>query len=97
MKIKSARELFLMWLTLSVIWVGAVAFQTWREIPRDDWVQSEANEPNGDQYDVPAGIFHPIVRVIVARAAWLAFIPPIGVLGCGLACLLTFRSLRRRK
>jgi hypothetical protein len=34
---KGALGLFRLWLILSVLWIAAVAFQTWRDIPRDDW------------------------------------------------------------
>jgi len=94
---QGVRGLLRLWLILSLIWIGGVAFQTWRDIPRDDWVQSDVNEPNDDQYGVPVGIFDQIVRLVIGRGAKLAFIPPIIVLACGLAYICALRSFPPRK
>ena len=83
MAIQVVRKLFRLWLVLSLVWVGGVAFQTWRDIPRDDWV--------------PAGIFHPIIRVFIEHGVKLAFIPPGIILASGFVFIWAFRRFRRPK
>jgi hypothetical protein len=93
MAIHVAHRFFRLWLVLSVLWIAAVAFQTWRDIPRDDWVRVDLSQPSEDQIAVPVGIFHPVALVIIERGVKLAFIPPIAVLMCGV-CVWAFRRLR---
>lgn len=80
MAIQVVRKLFRLWLVLSLVWIGGVAFQTWRDIPRDDWV--------------PAGIFHPIIRVFIEHGMKLAFIPPGIILASGFVFIWAFRRFR---
>jgi hypothetical protein len=71
MAIQAARGFFRLWLVLSILWVAAVAFQTWRDIPRDDWVLVDLSRPSDDQIAVPAGIFHPVALVVPAKCLLL--------------------------
>jgi hypothetical protein len=99
----TARDLFLLWLAISAIWIIVVAFHTWNDIPRDDWVS--VPEHNADQLanadDVLrpiTGIFgNPIARVIVMDNIGLAFLPPIITLACGASLIWSFREFPRRR
>jgi hypothetical protein len=93
MAIQVARGFFRLWLVLSILWVAAVAFQTWRDIPRDDWVLVDLSRPSDDQIAVPAGIFHPVALVVIERGVKLAFIPPFVVLMCGICIWGLSRAL----
>lgn len=95
MAIRVTRRLFRLWLVLSLLWIGAVAFQAWRDIPRDDWTRPDLSQQSDVAIETPAGIFHPVAVLVIEHGARLAFIPPIVVLACGV-CLWAFRRIRER-
>jgi hypothetical protein len=89
------RRSFYLWLLLSLLWIAAVAFQTWRDIPRDDWVRPDLSQQSDDVIAAPVGIFHPAATLVIERGAKLAFIPPVVVLACGV-CVWAFREFRKK-
>jgi hypothetical protein len=97
MAIQVVRKLFRLWLVLSLVWIGGVAFQTWRDIPRDDWVRTDVNELSDTEIAVPLGIFHPIARVFIEHGVKLALIPPTIVLASGFVFIWAFRRFRPPK
>jgi hypothetical protein len=86
-----------------VVWIVVVAFQTWRDIPQDDWVS--VSEPTASQLTDAevvlkpiVGIFdNPVARVVILDGIKLAFIPPILALACGSAYVWAFRKFPRKK
>ena len=92
-----ARKLFRLWLVLSLVWMGGVAIQTWRDIPRDDWVRTDINELSGAEIAAPVGMFHPIARVFIEHGVKLAFIPPTIVLASGFVFIWAVRRFRQPK
>jgi hypothetical protein len=95
MAIHVTRRFFRLWLVLSLLWIAGVAFQTWRDIPRDDWARPDLIQQSDDVIEVPLGMFHPVAVLVIERGAKLAFIPPIVILACGI-CLWSFLGLRAR-
>jgi hypothetical protein len=91
MAIHVTRRFFRLWFVLSMLWIAAVAFQTWRDIPRDDWARPDLSQQSDDVIAVPVGIFHPVAVLVIERGAKLAFIPPIVVLAFGV-CVWAFRE-----
>lgn len=92
-----ARNLFRLWLVLSLVWIGGVAFQTWRDVPRDDWVRTDINELSGAEIAPPVGIFHPLARVFVEHGVKVALIPPSIVLVSGFVFIWAAKRFRHPK
>ena len=84
---------FLPWLIISAIWFGVVGYQTWRDIPRDDWL----SEPSASQLSDAVNLlmFNPVARAVVVDSMVLALVPPILVLTCGWALIWTVQEFRR--
>jgi hypothetical protein len=95
MAIQVTPRFFRLWLVLSLLWIAVVAFGTWRDIPRDDWVRPDLSQQNDDVIEAPVGMFHPVAVLVIERGVKLAFIPPVVVLACGV-CLWAFRRIRER-
>jgi hypothetical protein len=95
------RDLFWAWLATSMIWAVAVAIQTWRDIPRDDWVSvskpfaSQLSDADAVLRPVTGIIDNPIARAIVVDGIRLAFVPPILALACGSALIWALREFPR--
>jgi hypothetical protein len=83
------RRFFRLWLAVSLLWIAAVAFDMWRDIPRDDWSRPVLTQQSGDLIEAPVGLFHPVAVLVIEHGANLAFIPPIVVLACGV-CVWAF-------
>ncbi|MGA9037008.1 MAG: hypothetical protein WB505_15490, partial [Pseudolabrys sp.] len=72
---------FLPWLIISAIWFGVVGYQTWRDIPRDDWLSEPSTSQLSDAVNLL--MFNPVARAVVVDSMVLALVPPILVLACG--------------
>ena len=84
---------FLPWLIISAIWFGVVGYQTWRDIPRDDWLSEPSTSQLSDAVNLL--MFNPVARAVVVDSMVLALVPPILVLACGWALIRTVQELRR--
>ena len=71
------RGLFLPWLAISVMWICVVGYQTWRDIPRDDWLFDSTNQLSDA---INLLLYNPVARAIVIDSIVLALAPPILVL-----------------
>jgi hypothetical protein len=82
-------------------WVIAVAVQTWRDIPRDDWVSvskpfaSQLSDADVILRPVTGIIDNPIARAVVVDGVRLAFVPPMVALACGSALIWALREFPR--
>jgi hypothetical protein len=89
------RDLFWLWLAISAVWILVIAFQTWRDLPHDDWViESPASQTGDAETARPiTGIFdNPVARAVTVNGVELALIPPILALVCGSAFIWAFRQ-----
>ena len=84
---------FLPWLIISAIWFGVVGYQTWRDIPRDDWLSEPSTSQLSDAVNLL--MFNPVARAVVVDSMVLALVPPILVLACGWALIRTVQEFRR--
>jgi ABC-type Fe3+ transport system permease subunit len=86
---------FLPWLIVSAIWFGVIGYQTWHDMPLDDWL----SEPSGSQLSdaVNLVLYSPVARAVVVHSIVLAVIPSILVLACGWAVIWAVRESRRRR
>jgi hypothetical protein len=86
---------FLPWLIISAIWFGAVGYQTWHDVPRDDWLSEPSTSQLSDAVNLV--LYNPVARAVVVHSIVLAVVPPILVLACGWAVIWAFRESRRRQ
>jgi len=87
------KDLFWPWIAISAVWIFVIGFQTWRDLPRDDWVIEPPASQMGDAETARpiTGIFdNPVARAVAVNGVELALIPPILALVCGLAFIWTF-------
>jgi ABC-type Fe3+ transport system permease subunit len=86
---------FLLWLIFSAIWLGLVGYQTWHDVPRDDWL----SEPSTSQLSNALNLllYNPVARAVVFDSIVLAVVPPILVLACGAVLMWAVREARRRR
>ena len=87
------QTLFLPWLIISAIWFGVVGYQTWRDIPRDDWLSEPSTSQLSDAVNLL--MFNPVARAVVVDSVALALVPPILALACGWALIWTVQEFRR--
>ena len=87
------QTLFLPWLIISAIWFGVVGYQTWRDIPRDDWLSEPSTSQLSDAVNLL--MFNPVARAVVVDSMVLALVPPILALACGWALIWTVQEFRR--
>ena len=87
------QTLFLPWLIISAIWFGVVGYQTWRDIPRDDWLSEPSTSQLSDAVNLL--MFNPVARAVVIDSMVLALVPPILALACGWALIWTVQEFRR--
>ena len=83
---------FLPWLIISAIWFGVVGYQTWRDIPRDDWLSEPSTSQLSDAVNLL--MFNPVARAVVVDSVVLTLVPPILVLACGCALIWTVQEFR---
>jgi ABC-type spermidine/putrescine transport system permease subunit I len=86
---------FLPWLIISAIWFGVVGYQTWHDVPRDDWLSEPSTSQLSDAVNLV--LYNPVARAVVVHSIVLAVVPPILVLACGWAVIWAFRESRRRR
>ena len=87
------QTLFLPWLIISAIWFGVVGYQSWRDIPRDDWLSEPSTSQLSDAVNLL--MFNPVARAVVIDSMVLALVPPILALACGWALIWTVQEFRR--
>ena len=87
------QTLFLPWLIISAIWFGVFGYQTWRDIPRDDWLSEPSTSQLSDAVNLL--MFNPVARAVVVDSMVLALVPPILALACGWALIWTVQEFRR--
>jgi hypothetical protein len=96
------RGLLRLWVVLSVLWIGAVAFVTWQ-----DWRESHVSWNAILQFDQteqhkvspkfdPAEYEAFKARANIERGVEIALIPPIIVLAIGLLFVWVVRGFRRQ-
>ena len=86
---------FLPWLIISAIWFGVVGYQTWHDVPRDDWFSEPSTSQLSDALNLI--LYNPVARAVVANSIVLAVIPPILVFACGSVVIWAVRESRRRR
>ena len=92
---RTVRGFFWSWLIISAVWILLIAVETWRDIPRDDWV-IEPPSDDGAAAVATTGIFNsPVARAAVGDGIVVALVPPILALVCGWIFIRTFRPRDR--
>jgi hypothetical protein len=107
MALRVARGLFRLWLVLSVLWIGGVAFVTWRDFPEEPWglhdpiveetAPAASSKPRSDQFNPDEYLAFKAAeerRSAIWHASLLAFLPPALVLALGSALVWAFRGFR---
>lgn len=92
---RTVRCSFWSWLIISAVWIFLIAVETWRDIPRDDWV-IEPPSDDGAVAVATTGIFNsPVARAVVGDGIVVALVPPILAFVCGWIFIRTFRPRDR--
>jgi hypothetical protein len=105
MALRVARGLFRLWLILSVLWVGGVAFMAWQlfaDIDKFETLATRCDEP-GNPFDKKLACSDPLAakaaasntaaeerRSTIWHTSLLAFLPPAFVLALGSALVWAF-------